>query len=173
MCASQDIGMLIVGTYNQWSLSRYKFYHGEWYWLAANVLKICSAQVPVYLSELAPPSKRGPSCGSPAMGNHMGYYDHVLHHLRLQLYQSNRCVPCSVGLQMIPAILLFIGMLYGKALEHVPSTHYILPSNFKNRYFKLPYKKSAFLLFNSLIINSLFKKIQRKNLFYLKRKKKS
>lgn len=42
ICASQNIGMLIVG----------RFINGF-------CVGICSAQVPVYISELAPPSKRG------------------------------------------------------------------------------------------------------------------
>lgn len=42
VCASQNIGMLIVG----------RFINGI-------SVGICSAQVPVYVSELAPPSKRG------------------------------------------------------------------------------------------------------------------
>lgn len=47
VCASQNIGMLIAGrVINGLSVG------------------ICSAQVPVYLSELAPPSKRGRMVGS-------------------------------------------------------------------------------------------------------------
>lgn len=46
-CASQNIGMLIAGRFiNGFSVG------------------ICSAQVPVYVSELAPPSKRGRVVGS-------------------------------------------------------------------------------------------------------------
>jgi MFS family permease len=46
-CASQSIGMLIAG----------RFINGI-------SVGICSAQVPVYVSELAPPSKRGRVVGS-------------------------------------------------------------------------------------------------------------
>ena len=46
-CAAQNIGMLIVG----------RFINGI-------SVGICSAQVPVYVSELAPPSKRGRVVGS-------------------------------------------------------------------------------------------------------------
>ena len=46
-CASQNIGMLIAG----------RFINGF-------AVGICSAQVPVYVSELAPPSKRGRVVGS-------------------------------------------------------------------------------------------------------------
>lgn len=46
-CASQNIGMLIVG----------RFINGI-------AVGICSAQVPVYVAELAPPSKRGRVVGS-------------------------------------------------------------------------------------------------------------
>ena len=47
VCASQNIGMLIVG----------RFINGF-------CVGICSAQVPVYISELAPPSKRGRLVGA-------------------------------------------------------------------------------------------------------------
>jgi MFS family permease len=46
-CASQNIGMLIAG----------RFINGI-------SVGICSAQIPVYVSELAPPSKRGRVVGS-------------------------------------------------------------------------------------------------------------
>lgn len=46
-CAAQNIGMLIAG----------RFINGV-------SVGICSAQVPVYVSELAPPSKRGRVVGS-------------------------------------------------------------------------------------------------------------
>ena len=47
VCASQNIGMLVVG----------RFINGL-------SVGICSAQVPVYVSELAPPSKRGRVVGA-------------------------------------------------------------------------------------------------------------
>lgn len=47
VCASQNIGMLVVG----------RFINGL-------SVGICSAQVPVYVAELAPPSKRGRVVGS-------------------------------------------------------------------------------------------------------------
>jgi MFS family permease len=47
VCASQDIAMLVVG----------RFINGL-------SVGICSAQVPVYISELAPPSKRGRVVGT-------------------------------------------------------------------------------------------------------------
>ena len=47
VCASQDIAMLVVG----------RFVNGL-------SVGICSAQVPVYISELAPPSKRGRVVGT-------------------------------------------------------------------------------------------------------------
>ena len=47
VCASQDIAMLIVGRV-----------------INGFCVGICSAQVPVYISELAPPSKRGRLVGS-------------------------------------------------------------------------------------------------------------
>lgn len=47
VCASQNIGMLIAGRITN-----------------GFCVGICSAQVPVYISELAPPSKRGRLVGA-------------------------------------------------------------------------------------------------------------
>ena len=47
ICASQNVGMLVVGRI-----------------LNGICVGICSAQVPVYISELAPPSKRGRLVGA-------------------------------------------------------------------------------------------------------------
>ena len=73
---------------------------------------ICSAQVPVYISELAPPSKRGRLVGAQQWAITWG--------IMIMFYISYGCsfingtaafrVPW--GLQMIPAILLFIGMCF-------------------------------------------------------------
>ncbi|KAE9378613.1 sugar transporter [Stipitochalara longipes BDJ] len=94
VCASQDIGMLIVG----------RIING----LAVG---ICSAQVPVYIAELAPPSKRGRLIGAQQWAITWG--------IMIMFYI---CYGCSYihgtaafrlpwGLQMIPAILLFFGLL--------------------------------------------------------------
>ena len=95
VCASQNIGMLIVG----------RFINGL-------SVGICSAQVPVYLSELAPPSKRGRLVGSQQWAITWG--------IMIMFYVSFGCSYLSGpaafrvpwGLQMIPAILLFLGLLF-------------------------------------------------------------
>ena len=73
---------------------------------------ICSAQVPVYISELAPPSKRGRLVGSQQWAITWG--------IMIMFYVSYGCSfiegPAAFripwALQMIPAILLFIGMSF-------------------------------------------------------------
>lgn len=95
VCASQNIGMLVVG----------RFINGL-------CVGICSAQVPVYISELAPPSKRGRLVGAQQWAITWG--------IMIMFYISYGCskidgtaafrVPW--GVQMVPAILLFIGMCF-------------------------------------------------------------
>ena len=95
ICASQNIGMLIVG----------RFINGL-------SVGICSAQVPVYVSELAPPSKRGLVVGTQQWAITWG--------ILIMFYVSYGCsfingvaafrIPW--GLQMIPAIILFIGLWF-------------------------------------------------------------
>ncbi|KAI9837353.1 MAG: hypothetical protein M1819_000428 [Sarea resinae] len=95
ICASQDIGMLIVG----------RIVNGF-------CVGICSAQVPVYISELAPPSKRGRLVGAQQWAITWG--------IMIMFYISYGCSKIDGtagfripwGLQMIPAILLFIGMIF-------------------------------------------------------------
>ena len=76
-----------------------------------SLLQICSAQVPVYISELAPPSKRGRLVGAQQWAITWG--------IMIMFYI---CYGCSYikgtaafrlpwGLQMIPAIILFLGLL--------------------------------------------------------------
>ncbi|KAF1844463.1 high affinity glucose transporter [Cucurbitaria berberidis CBS 394.84] len=94
-CASQNIGMLIVG----------RFINGL-------SVGICSAQVPVYVSELAPPSKRGRVVGSQQWAITWG--------ILIMYYISYGCTfldgPTAFrvpwGLQMIPAVILAIGILF-------------------------------------------------------------
>ncbi|KAI9654278.1 MAG: hypothetical protein M1831_005443 [Alyxoria varia] len=101
-CASQNIGMLIVG----------RIINGL-------SVGIESAQVPVYISEISPPSKRGRFVGSQQWAITWG--------ILIMYYISYGCSfigdgadtgtdPATFrvpwGLQMIPAILLFIGMLF-------------------------------------------------------------
>jgi hypothetical protein len=95
-CASQSIGMLIAG----------RFINGL-------SVGICSAQVPVYVTELAPPSKRGrvvgsqqwvkstillhSTCSDKPPGNYMGYPHYVLHLLRLHIPRGRESLPCAMG----------------------------------------------------------------------------
>ena len=73
---------------------------------------ICSAQVPVYISELAPPSKRGRLVGAQQWAITWG--------IMIMFYISYGCSKIDGtaafripwGVQMIPAILLFIGMCF-------------------------------------------------------------
>lgn len=93
--ASQNIGMLIAG----------RFINGV-------AVGICSAQVPVYVSELAPPSKRGRVVGSQQWAITWG--------ILIMYYISYGCtfltgaqafrIPWA--LQMIPAIILVIGLVF-------------------------------------------------------------
>ncbi|KEF60198.1 uncharacterized protein A1O9_05048 [Exophiala aquamarina CBS 119918] len=93
VCASQNIGMLVVGRFiNGFSVG------------------ICSAQVPVYVSELAPPSKRGRVVGAQQWAITWG--------ILIMFYISYGCSFVSGpnafripwGLQMIPAVILFFGL---------------------------------------------------------------
>ncbi|KAH6680396.1 putative high-affinity glucose transporter, partial [Halenospora varia] len=95
VCASQNIGMLIVGRIiNGFSVG------------------ICSAQVPVYITEIAPPSKRGRLVGCQQWAITWG--------IMIMFYISYGCSYLSGtaafrvpwGLQMIPAIFLFCAMLF-------------------------------------------------------------
>lgn len=89
VCASQNIGMLVAG----------RFINGL-------SVGICSAQVPVYVSELAPPSKRGRVVGAQQWAITWG--------ILIMFYISYGCsyldgpkawrVPW--GLQMLPAVFL-------------------------------------------------------------------
>lgn len=73
---------------------------------------ICSAQVPVYVSELAPPSKRGRVVGSQQWAITWG--------ILIMFYVSYGCSYLSGpkafrvpwGLQMIPAAILFFGLVF-------------------------------------------------------------
>ncbi|KAK7917237.1 hypothetical protein PG985_010845 [Apiospora marii] len=94
-CASVNIPMLIVGRIiNGFSVG------------------ICSAQVPVYITEIAPPSKRGRLVGMQQWAITWGI-----------MIMFFICYGCSYiagaaafripwGLQMLPAVLLFLGLLF-------------------------------------------------------------
>ncbi|PVH76940.1 sugar transporter [Cadophora sp. DSE1049] len=94
VCASQNIAMLIVG----------RIINGI-------SVGICSAQIPVYLSEIAPPSKRGRLVGTQQWAITWG--------IMIMFYISYGCSfltgPAAFrvpwGLQMIPAIILLFGLL--------------------------------------------------------------
>lgn len=95
VCASQNIGMLIAG----------RIINGL-------SVGICSAQVPVYITEIAPPSKRGRLVGCQQWAITWG--------ILIMFYVSYGCsfingtaafrVPW--GLQMLPAIFLFVAMMF-------------------------------------------------------------
>jgi len=94
VCASQNLGMLAVG----------RFINGL-------SVGICSAQVPVYITEIAPPSKRGRLVGVQQWAITWG--------ILIMFYISYGCSFLSGtaafripwGLQMIPAIFLFFMLL--------------------------------------------------------------
>ncbi|PLB41409.1 general substrate transporter [Aspergillus candidus] len=95
ICASQNIPMLIVGRV-----------------LNGISVGICSAQVPVYITEMAPPTKRGRLVGMQQWAITWG--------IMIMFYISYGCsyikgtasfrIPW--GVQMVPAVLLFIGMIF-------------------------------------------------------------
>ncbi|KAH8663434.1 sugar transporter [Tricladium varicosporioides] len=94
-CASQNIAMLIVG----------RIINGI-------SVGICSAQVPVYISELAPPSKRGRLVGTQQWAITWG--------IMIMFYISYGCsyidgtaaFRLPWGIQMTPAVVLFLGLLF-------------------------------------------------------------
>ncbi|EEQ89910.2 sugar transporter [Blastomyces dermatitidis ER-3] len=93
-CAAQNIGMLIVGRIiNGFSVG------------------ICSAQVPVYIAELAPPSKRGRLIGAQQWAITWG----IMIMFYISYGSSKVDGPAGFriawGLQMIPAVLLFFGLI--------------------------------------------------------------
>ncbi|KEQ95685.1 hypothetical protein AUEXF2481DRAFT_29113 [Aureobasidium subglaciale EXF-2481] len=99
VCASQNIAMLIVG----------RIINGF-------CVGICSAQVPVYISEIAPPSKRGKLVGAQQWAI---TWANLLSGIMIMFYISYGCsfingtgaFRAPWALQMIPAILLFFGMM--------------------------------------------------------------
>ena len=93
--ASQNIGMLIVG----------RFINGF-------CVGICSAQVPVYISELAPPSKRGRLVGAQQWAITWGILIMFYISYGCSFIKGTAAFRVPWGLQMIPAILLFIGMCF-------------------------------------------------------------
>jgi len=94
VCASQNIGMLIAG----------RIINGF-------AVGICSAQVPVYITEIAPPSKRGRLVGCQQWAITWGIL--IMFYISYGCSYINGTAAFRVpwGLQMLPAIFLFAGML--------------------------------------------------------------
>jgi MFS family permease len=93
VCASQSIGMLVAG----------RFINGL-------SVGICSAQVPVYVSELAPPSKRGRVVGAQQWAITWGIL--IMFYISYGCSYINGIAAFRIpwGLQMIPAIFLFFAL---------------------------------------------------------------
>ncbi|KAE8139213.1 general substrate transporter [Aspergillus pseudotamarii] len=101
MCASQNIGMLIVG----------RIFNGL-------CVGIESAQVPVYISEISPPSKRGRFVGVQQWAITWGilimfYISYGCSYIgdRSAFGYSTAAWRIPWGLQMIPAVFLCLGMM--------------------------------------------------------------
>ncbi|KAG9237730.1 putative high-affinity glucose transporter [Amylocarpus encephaloides] len=95
VCASNGIAMLIVGRIiNGFSVG------------------ICSAQVPVYITEIAPPSKRGRLVGCQQWAITWGIM--IMFYISYGCSYVNGTAAFRIpwGLQMIPAIFLFTAMLF-------------------------------------------------------------
>jgi MFS family permease len=71
---------------------------------------ICSAQVPVYISELARPSKRGLVVGTQQWAITWGILIMFYISCGCSFIRGNTAFRLPWGLQMIPAILLFFGL---------------------------------------------------------------
>ncbi|KAF2093601.1 MFS transporter [Rhizodiscina lignyota] len=95
VCASQDIAMLIVG----------RFINGL-------SVGICSAQVPVYVSELAKPSMRGRVVGAQQWAITWGILIMFYVSYGTSFLKGPKAFRVPWGLQMIPAILLFFGLIF-------------------------------------------------------------
>ncbi|KAL3455884.1 general substrate transporter [Aspergillus heterothallicus] len=94
VCASQNIPMLIVG----------RIINGL-------SVGICSAQVPVYISELAPPTKRGRLVGLQQWAITWGIMIMFYISYGTSYIDGTASFRIPWGLQMIPAVLLFFGMM--------------------------------------------------------------
>lgn len=73
---------------------------------------ICSAQVPVYISELAPPSKRGRLVGAQQWAITWGIM--ILFYISFGTSYLDGPAAFRVpwGLQMVPAVILLVGLLF-------------------------------------------------------------
>ncbi|KAK3680069.1 high affinity glucose transporter [Recurvomyces mirabilis] len=91
--ASQNIAMLIVGRV-----------------INGFCVGICSAQVPVYISEIAPPSKRGRLVGAQQWAITWGIMIMFFISYGCSFLKGTGAFRVPWALQMIPAIVLFFGM---------------------------------------------------------------
>ena len=73
---------------------------------------ICSAQVPVYITELAPPSKRGRLVGSQQWAITWGILILFYISYGTSFVDGPAAFRIPWALQMVPAIFLFIGLLF-------------------------------------------------------------
>ena len=73
---------------------------------------ICSAQVPVYITELAPPSKRGRLVGAQQWAITWGIMILFYISYGASFVEGPAAFRIPWGLQMIPAVVLFIGLLF-------------------------------------------------------------
>ncbi|KAI1341408.1 general substrate transporter [Xylariaceae sp. FL0016] len=94
VCAAVNVPMLIVG----------RIINGL-------SVGICSAQVPVYISELSPPSKRGLLIGMQQWAITWGICIMFFLCYGSSFISGDAAFRLPWGLQMIPAILLFLGLL--------------------------------------------------------------
>ncbi|KAF2502232.1 sugar transporter [Lophium mytilinum] len=94
VCASQDVAMLIVG----------RIVNGL-------CVGICSAQVPVYISELAEPRLRGRLVGAQQWAITWGIMIMFYISYGCSFIKGTAAFRVPWGLQAIPAIILFFGMM--------------------------------------------------------------
>ncbi|OJK01452.1 hypothetical protein ASPACDRAFT_26174 [Aspergillus aculeatus ATCC 16872] len=94
VCASQNIPMLVVG----------RIINGL-------SVGICSAQVPVYISEIAPPTKRGRVVGLQQWAITWGILIMFYISYGCSFIKGTAAFRIPWGLQMIPAVLLFLGLM--------------------------------------------------------------
>ncbi|KAL8916667.1 MAG: hypothetical protein Q9208_008367 [Pyrenodesmia sp. 3 TL-2023] len=95
ICASQNVGMLVVGRV-----------------INGFCVGICSAQVPVYISELAPPSKRGRLVGAQQWAITWGIMIMFYLSYGSSYAEGTAAFRIPWGLQMIPAMGLFGAMFF-------------------------------------------------------------
>ncbi|KAB8360753.1 hypothetical protein FH972_024487 [Carpinus fangiana] len=95
VCASQNIGMLVAG----------RLINGL-------CVGIASAQVPVYISELAPPTKRGRLVGAQQWAITWGILIMFYISYGTSFIDGVAAFRIPWGLQMIPAIILFFGLFF-------------------------------------------------------------